>query len=221
MVSPGDYPWATIILVSVLTVFNIPLLFIDSWQVEAINVFGFIPIDFSVSPLKNSYTLITANALHGDVFHLAGNCMFLIVFGRTLERLFGSVMFLWVFPLLGTAGFLFHWVIYADSNIPVIGASGAISALMGAYLLLFPKAKIKLIATLGYFWKRITIPAYLFLPYWGGMQLLSAVFGYNEGIAYAVHVGSFVFGMIGAIMWKTSYPMAEDKLTVFIGESFQ
>jgi membrane associated rhomboid family serine protease len=74
---------------------------------------------------------------------------------------------------------------------------------------------------LGWFWKRLTVPAWVFLPYWGGLQLISLVLGSQDGIAYAVHAGSFAAGAIAAIIWKTTYPFAEEKLMNFIETSFE
>lgn len=182
---------------------------------------GFFPILFSLNSFASSYRLVSASFLHGDIFHLAGNCLFLLVFGRTLERLFGIRVLITLFPILGVAGFLLEWALRADSQIPIIGASGAIAALMGAYLPLFPGARIKIIMFLGWFWKRFTVPAWAFLPYWMGLQVISILLGSQDGIAYAVHAGSFAAGMIAAVIWKTSYFGADEKLSIFKSESFE
>ena len=143
----------------------------EAWHAATITAFGFYPLRFSLHPLIESYTLVTATVLHGDIFHLVGNCLFLVVFGRTLERLLGPRLLLGLFPVLGVAGFLLHWALYPDSPIPVIGSSGAVAALMGAYLPLFPEARIRMVIFFGWFWKRLTVPAWVFLPYWGGASV--------------------------------------------------
>ena len=211
----GPWPLGIASLVALLCLLNIPLFLVPEWHAAVVASGGFIPLLFSVKPFLSSYRLITASALHGDFFHLAGNCLFLVVFGRTLERLFGLRLLLALFPALGIAGFLTEWAMHADSPVPVIGASGAIAALMGAYLLLFPTARIRMIAFLGFFWKRFNVPAWVFLPYWVGLQILSIALGSQDGIAYAVHAGSFATGAFGAIIWKTSYLGAEEKLAAF------
>ena len=216
----GGRAWAVLTLVVFLSVINLPLFVLESWHSAAIAALGFHPLWFSLHPLVESYTLITASVLHGDIFHLAGNCLFLVVFGRTLERLLGSGLVLALFPALGVAGFLLHWGFYPDSPVPVIGSSGAIAALMGAYLPLFPGARIRMVAFFGWFWKRFTVPAWVFLPYWGGLQLISLALGAQDGVAYAVHTGSFAAGALGAIVWKTSYPFADEKLAIFTSTSF-
>lgn len=217
----GGRAWAIIALVVLLSLVNLPLFVSASWHSAAISTFGFLPLRFSLRPLMESYTLVTASALHGDIFHLLGNCLFLVVFGRTLERLLGPQLILGLFPALGVAGFLLHWALFPDSSIPVIGSSGAIAALMGAYLPLFPGARIRMIAFLGVFWKRFTVPAWVFLPYWGGLQLISLALGSQDGVAYAVHAGSFAAGVLGAMVWKTSYPFADEKLAAFTATSFK
>lgn len=213
--SVGARAWRIWGLVALLVVFNLPLFVTPSWHREAIIGGGFYPVLFSLHPLTSSYRLVTASVLHGDVFHLAGNCLFLVVFGRTLERLFGIQLLLLLFPLLGIAGFLLEWALHAESQSPVIGSSGAIAALMGAYLPLFPSARISLIAFFGSFWKRLTVPAWVFLPYWIGLQLISIIHGSQDGVAYAAHAGSFAAGAISAVIWKTSYFGAEEKLAAF------
>ena len=208
------------LLVGILSLLNVPLFLFPRWHAEAVASGGFISLLFSIKPFLSSYRLITASALHSDFFHLAGNCLFLVVFGRTLERLFGARLLLLLFPALGIAGFLAEWALHADSPVPVIGASGAIAALMGAYLPLFPEARIRMVVFLGWFWKRFTVPAWVFLPYWIGLQLLSIALGSQDGIAYVVHAGSFAASAMGAIIWKTSYMGADEKLATFKRESF-
>jgi membrane associated rhomboid family serine protease len=185
--------------------------------------FGFIPVLFSVRPWANLYTLLTANFLHGDFFHVAGNCLFLWVFGRSLERLFGWRTFIALFPFLGATGFLVQWLTEPESQSPIIGASGAIACLLGAYLALFPHAKMKVAIIYLPFWKRVTIPAWSFVAYWIGLQLVSFGLGSGQadGVAYAVHVGAFAVGLFVAAIWKTSMPMAEDQLADFIRTSFE
>jgi membrane associated rhomboid family serine protease len=103
---------------------------------------------------------------------------------------------------------------------PVLGSSGAIAALMGAYLALFPKAKIRFLLIFVILFKRITVPAWLFLPYWITLQMLSIISGDNDGVAYGVHAGSFFAGLIAAMIWKVSYYEADDRLSEFKERSF-
>ncbi len=201
---------------------NTPMLIDSNISEWALRNGGFFPLLFSVHPWSNFYTLFTSILIHADIFHLLGNCLFLWVFGRSLEELFGTKLFLLTFPVLGISGLLLHWTLNPDSTSPVIGASGAIATLMGAYLTLFPKARMKMIFTLGIFFKRFTVPAWVFLFYWGGLQLLSLVFSniVQDNVAYAVHIGGFIVGAMGAIIWKVSYPLAEENLLKFMNTAF-
>lgn len=217
----GDRSWAVVALVALLSLTNLPLFLVESWHTTAITDFAFYPLHFSLHPFVESYTLLTASVLHDDIFHLAGNCLFLIVFGRTLEKLLSPAVVFGLFPALGVTGLVLHWALYPDSPVPVIGSSGGVAALMGAYLPLFPGARIRMVAFFGLFWKRFTLPAWVFLPYWGGLQIISLALGSQDGVAYAVHAGSFAAGALGAIAWRTSYPFAEEKLSAFTRTSFQ
>jgi membrane associated rhomboid family serine protease len=193
--------YGVIALVALLAALNIPLFFDDRLQHKVVALLGFVPIRFALHPWAQVHTLITSVFLHGDIFHLLGNCLFLVVFGRSLERLFGPIALL-LFPLLGLAGLLAHWSLYPNSNSPVIGASGAIAFLMGSYLVLFPEAKIRMIVFWGWLWKRFTLPAWAFLGYWGVLQMFAILTGSRDGVAYAVHAGSFIAGVVCAFRGK-------------------
>jgi len=217
----GGWSIGVVCLVVVLCIINLPLFLFPEFHDVVVSAGGFVPILFSEHAFQSSYRLITAAILHGDIFHLAGNCLFLVVFGRALERLFGFRLLLILFPILGIPGFIAEWAMHAASPAPVIGASGAIATLMGAYLPLFPHARIRMLLWLGWLWKRFTLPAWVFLPYWMGLQLLSIASGTYDGIAYAVHAGCFAAGVIAAIVWKTAYIGADVKLEGFKEISFE
>ena len=210
--------WA---LLAAFTVVDVPMFLDPALMRWGVAHLGFFPVLFSVAPWANSYTLFTATLVHGGIVHLLGNALFLWAFGRSLERLFGATILLPGFFLLGVSGLLVHWALFPNATSPVIGASGAIAVLMGAYLALFPSAKMRIIVYLGIAYKRFTLPAWTFLLYWGGLQLISLALGESatDGVAYAVHVGGFMVGAIGAIMWKVSYPFAEERLLEFIRDS--
>jgi membrane associated rhomboid family serine protease len=128
-----------------------------------------------------------------------------------------------MFPFLGAAGFIFHWAVNPASTVPVIGASGAIATLMGSYLVLFPQARMRTLLFFGIGYKRLNMPAWLFLFYWISLQLLSLAFGSGsaDDVAYAVHVGGFFVGVMGAMIWKVSYPFAEERLSNFSAAAFR
>jgi membrane associated rhomboid family serine protease len=209
------------VLTALLCAASLPGILSPAIETRVVPNLGFVPIIFSLAPARNFYSLVTSAFLHGDIFHLVGNLLFLWVFGRSLERLFGWWVFLIAFPLLGVAGLLVHWVLYADATSPVIGSSGAIAVLMGAYLALFPRARMRLILFLGIFFRRFWVPAWVFLLYWGGLQFFSIVFDGEAHVAYAVHAGGFVAGALAAIIWKVSSPFAEERLLEFVGQEFE
>lgn len=216
----GRRLWSVYVICAVMIAIFIPeAIYGDARDAFERNL-SFYPVDFSEHPMLSLYRLVTASFIHADIFHLAGNVLFFVVFGRTLESLFGSLTFLLVFPILGVAGFLVQWAMMPNLISPVLGSSGAIAALMGAYLALFPKAKIRFLIILGVFSKRVTVPAWLFLPYWITLQLISIISGDNDGVAYGVHAGSFFAGLIAAMIWKVSYYDAEDRLSEFKEHSF-
>ena len=187
-----------------------------STQLKLIVELGFIPLRFSQHHWSSLHTLVTATALHGDVFHLVGNVLFLWVFGRTLARLFGNWLLLGLFPLLGAVGFLASWLLQANSPVPIIGASAAIATLMGAYLVLFPRTRFRYLIVS----KRLTAPAWAFLIIWLGLQFLSLLSGgeAKDSIAYSAHIGGFILGAVSALCWKELYPGADEILQGMVKE---
>jgi len=190
----------------------------DQTRTWVLQYLGFIPLLFSIAPWSHIHSLCTATFVHADIFHLLGNCLFLWVFGRSLESLVGSVAIAAAFPLLGVIGFLCQWALNPDSQTVIIGASGAIATMMGGYLALFPRARVRMVFVHLPVFKRFSLPAWVFLFYWIGFQVLSVLIGAgaNDHVAYAVHVGAFMAGAIAAIAWKVSFPLADDRLAEFI-----
>ena len=146
--------------------------------------------------------LITSQFLHGGWMHIIGNMVFLWAFGRTLEGLMGSAKFLVFYLLCGVAAGLTQTYFSLGSNVPMVGASGAIAGVMGAYLVKFPRARIHTLVFIFVFITRVDIPALFFLPYWFLTQLLNVfgTVGYSHlsegGVAYYAHIGGFIVGII-------------------------
>ena len=147
---------------------------------------------------EQTHTIVTSMFLHGGFFHLAGNMLFLWIFGDNLEDSFGHVKFLLFYLASGIAADLVHIAADPSSNIPTVGASGAIAGVMGGYLLLFPKAKVDMIFIFIIFFKRFTVPAWVMLLFWFGLQLLngSGADTTSGGVAYWAHIGGFVAGAL-------------------------
>ena len=147
-------------------------------------------------------TLGTSMFLHGGWMHLIGNMLFLWVFGRNVEDLIGGPRFLAFYLLGGIAAGVVHVLVNAYSRMPTIGASGAIAAVMGAYLIKFPRTRIVTLIFIIFFVTTAEIPAAFILLYWFAIQFISG-FGSlastdytGGGIAYFAHIGGFVIGML-------------------------
>jgi len=152
-----------------------------------------------------TYTLI---ALHGGIMHLAGNMLFLWIFGDNLEDAFGHVGFLLFYLVGGLAADAGHVLSDADSQVPVVGASGAIAAVMGGYLLLYPKAKVDILLIFVVIFRVFTLPAWIVLMIWFGIQIVSGTLTGSEmgGVAYWAHAGGFVAGVVLALPPETKIP---------------
>ncbi len=144
-------------------------------------------------------TLFTSMFLHGSWMHLIGNLWFLWIFGNNVEDSMGHGRYLVFYLLCGLAAALTHVGYEASSPLPMVGASGAISGVMGAYLLLYPRVRVYTLFILLVFIRIFPLPAWFFLGYWFLLQLASstaAVEGGGGGVAFLAHVGGFVAGMV-------------------------
>jgi len=162
--------------------------FVMSW--------GIVPDDLHL------ISLFTSMFLHGGWLHLLGNMLFLWVFGRNLEDLIGGGRYLTFYLLCGLVAAVTQVLANPYSPVPVIGASGAIAGVMGAYLIKFPRSQIDTLAVLFIFVTRIAIPAPFYLLFWFGMQFLSGYESIGDrsytggGVAVFAHIGGFIAGML-------------------------
>ena len=141
--------------------------------------------------------LFTSMYLHGGFMHLAGNMLFLWIFGDNMEEEFGHVGFFLFYTASGILATLAHYLNAPYSDIPLVGASGAIAGVMGGYLLLFPKAKVDILFYFLIFFRIIAVPAWLMLGAWFGLQLLNGTgSGDSAGVAYWAHAGGFIVGFV-------------------------
>lgn len=143
--------------------------------------------------------LVTHMFLHAGIMHIAGNMLFLWVFGDNLEDQMGPLGFLAFYLACGLAAAAGQVMADPDSGVPMIGASGAIAGVMGGYLLMFPRARVDVIAIIIVFIKRFTIPAWVLLAVWFGLQLISTFAMRDDGVAYIAHIGGFVAGAVLAL----------------------
>lgn len=152
-------------------------------------------------------TLVTATFLHGGWLHLGGNMLYLWVFGDNVEDRLGHIRYLLLYLAAGVAGFITHSLLVAPSTTPTLGASGAIAGVLGAYIILFPRARVTTLIALGIFFQLVDVPAFVFLIVWFGMQLLSGVAslaepGMAETVAWWAHVGGFATGIVLGLLLR-------------------
>jgi len=146
-------------------------------------------------------TIFSAMFMHGSILHLAGNMLFLWIFGNNVEDSMGRVRFVAFYLLGGIAALLGQVLIGANSVVPTIGASGAIAAVLGGYILLFPKARVVTLIFIVIFFTIIELPALLVLGLWFAQQVLFGYFDLSDptggggGVAYFAHIGGFLFGL--------------------------
>jgi len=142
--------------------------------------------------------------LHVDIFHIGGNMLFLYIFGDNVEDAFGHVRYLLFYLGCGLAADLAHILSLASPSelaIPTLGASGAISGVLGAYIVMYPKAKILTLVPIRFIWI-IPIPAAIFLGSWFLLQLLYTSLNIAGGVAYWAHIGGFIVGVIIVLVSK-------------------
>lgn len=149
--------------------------------------------------------MFTAMFIHGGWLHLIGNMLFLWVFGDNVEDRLGSVRYFLLYIATGLAGFLIQMGANPYSASPMIGASGAIAGVLGAYIFMFPKARVITLVPIFFFFTFIELPAFIFLALWFGLQLLNGVASIGtQGnlVAWWAHVGGFLTGLAGAVMMR-------------------
>ena len=158
-------------------------------------------IPLEISHGQDLKTLVTSTFLHGGWLHLAGNMLFLWIFGDNLEEAMGRLGFLLFYLLCGAGANLCQWAAEPASTIPTIGASGAIAGVMGGYLLLFPRARVDVLLILIVIFRVVPVPAWIMLLVWLGLQVVSGL-GANPlegGVAYWAHAGGFAVGFVLAL----------------------
>jgi membrane associated rhomboid family serine protease len=182
---------------------------------ELIRRFGAIPADMKVALehpntprfWEEAQAVLTAMFLHGSWIHIIGNMLYLRVFGDNIEDRFGHAVFFVFYLASGVAGWAAQYAVDPDSNVPMIGASGAIAGVLGAYIVLFPTAKIVTLFPVFIFLTFIEVPAFFFLGLWAAQQLLN-VYGnivtQQEGdqIAWFAHIGGFALGLVTGALYR-------------------
>jgi membrane associated rhomboid family serine protease len=150
-------------------------------------------------------TIFTSMFLHGGLLHVGGNMLYLWIFGDNLEDTLGHARFLFFYLTAGVAAALSQTLMSPSSSVPMIGASGAVSGVLGAYLLLFPRSSVYTLVTFGFFVRVLPVPALVVLGFWIVLQLLNGYLtitahsfrlGESGGVAWFAHIGGFLAGML-------------------------
>lgn len=170
-----------------------------------INRWAFIPARFTASPAADAVTVLTAMFMHGGLMHLGGNMLYLWIFGDNIEDRLGHVLFLVFYLLAGLGATAAQYMLNPDSPIPNVGASGAIAGVLGAYILLFPHAKVRVLVGNVV----VAMPALVVLGFWILLQLFSGAGTLIDrsqadtgGIAYMAHIGGFIAGLAMALLFR-------------------
>jgi len=194
----------TLIALNVLAFFVFQGAYFDDAQFnQRVSDWGAVPDALSHSP--DGHTLLTAVVamfMHGGILHLAGNMLFLWVFGNNIEDSMGRGRFVVFYLVGGLAALALQVAVEPNSTVPTIGASGAVAAVLGAYTLLYPRARVVTLVFIIVFFTVITVPALLVLGAWFVMQALYGFFSVAQpmdgggGVAYFAHIGGFAFGLL-------------------------
>ena len=205
-----DNPTRTVPFVNYAVIVACVLVFL--WQVSlgrrmeaAIYAFGLIPdvligdarLPPEIALVPAWATVFTSMFMHGGWMHLIGNMLYLWIFADNVEDRFGHGRFIVFYALCGIAAALAQALPDPQSQIPMVGASGAISGVLGAYLLMFPRAHVLVLLPLGPLSQLVRMPALLVLGLWFALQLLSEMFAApGAGVAFRAHIGGFVAGLV-------------------------
>jgi membrane associated rhomboid family serine protease len=158
-----------------------------------------------LQPIHPALTVFTAMFMHGGLFHLGGNMLYLWIFGNNIEDKLGHLRFIIFYIFCGITAAYSHALIDPHSLTPMIGASGAISGILGAYLLLFPRAGVYTVIFLGFFVQIVKIPALIVIGFWAILQFISGMVSVGlvkqGGVAWFAHIGGFLIGLLTIKLW--------------------
>ena len=181
---------------------------------QFIFTWGLTPARFLDDPSNTWTTIFSSMVLHGGWFHIINNMWVLFIFGDNVEAGMGKIRYLIFYLLSGVAAGLLQSYILPSSLVPMIGASGAVAGVLGAYLILVPRSRIASLVPILFIFTIIEIPAVLFLVFWFVSQLYSGLFsiqgGGESGIAWWAHIGGFIFGLIMVFFFRKRTPYRRD-----------
>lgn len=196
------FPLINYLIITANIVVFLVMLSVSDFEQFVFN-YGFVPSRFNFLNPESYRSLFYSIFMHGGIFHIVSNMWFLHIFGDNIEDELGHLYYFLFYLIGGFFASMGQYVFNIESTIPMIGASGAVSAVAGAYFLLFKQNKIKtLVPTLFGLWDIIELPAWFFLGYWFFIQVFSGLgslvtFDLNQGgVAWFAHVGGFVYGWL-------------------------
>lgn len=158
-----------------------------------------------VQPIHPALTVFSAMFMHGGAFHIAGNMLYLWIFGNNIEDKLGHLRFIVFYIFCGIVSAYVNAIADPHSRIPMIGASGAISGVLGAYLLLFQRAMVHTLVFLGFFVTVVRIPSLIVIGFWAIIQLINGLISTGlareGGVAWFAHIGGFLAGLLTIKLW--------------------
>ena len=188
-----------------LIIVNILVFLLEMQGGEAFVVkWSFVPARFMADPIANLPTIFTSMFMHAGVAHLVGNMVYLWIFGDNVEESYGTVKYLLFYLVCGIGAIFSQMIVNSDSTIPNLGASGAIAGVLGAYILLFPSSRVRVLVG-----QSITqMPALVVIGFWFVLQFFSSISSLYStsdegGVAYLAHVGGFVAGAVLTLVHKS------------------
>ena len=187
-----------------LIVLNVLFFFVELSGGEAfITQWAFVPSRFLANPAADFITLFTSMFMHGGWLHLGSNMLYLWIFGNNVEDRFGHVPFLIFYLLCGLGATALQLAFSLDSNIPNLGASGAIAGVLGSYVLMFPKSRVNVLQRQSV----IPLPALMVIGFWFVLQLFSGIVSISQtadtgGVAYMAHIGGFIAGFALTFLFR-------------------
>ncbi len=177
----------------------------DSMLMDLVFTWGLIPENLMNNPYDSWMTVFTSMFLHGGWFHLLSNMWVLFIFGKNVEARLGSMRYFLFYLSSGIAAAVMQSYILPMSRVPVIGASGAVAGVLGAYLILFPRSWIVSLVPILFIFTLVEVPAFVYLIFWFVSQIFSGLMALKgsdaSGIAWWAHIGGFVFGIVSAFFF--------------------
>lgn len=188
-----------LLIISNVLVFFYELSLSQGDLIQLSNQFSLVPARLNDAPLQYAITVLTSMFMHAGWFHVLSNLWVLFIFGDNVEDHMGLIAYLIFYLLCGTAAALMQTFIFPGSQVPVIGASGAIAGVLGAYMFYFPSARVVTLIPIFFFISLIEVPALVFIGFWFVTQIFSGLASIgieSGGVAWWAHIGGFVVGLV-------------------------